>query len=350
MSRISRYQDSMSKYMKNKSNLTTLENPMKDIMYKLTEDCDYMISIILLTILSSQNRKNKTSLHGYYMGCGIELMMLLAKMSDNTEHYNKRYDETMIRKIIFKISSMANICLAQNIEYIQTTTSKDKTLKIFYQTTRILNEKLANLVDVDKVETGENIKKTDLVKYSFDDIKDIKSTNNVKKDTTCELSLLKEGTETKLTLAKNKLMSIKQAKKEHLMKFIQKKYGSVCQATLTIGWMLGNGNEKTIDSLEKLGLHLANMMKISYDFKNLETDLHEANGYSNNYIINFGIQDGFELFVDSKAKFIEGCMLLDLYTNTMKEVLDVIEISVDALIDKTKSDLKSQYTLTNSSK
>jgi hypothetical protein len=320
MSRITRYQESISKHMKNKSCITTLDEIFKTNIYKLTEESDYMVSIILLTVLSSQNRKNKTNLHGYYMGCGIELMMLMCKMMDNKKYYENMFTEEKTKKMTLKISTLINLCLSQNVEYIQTTVSKEKTLKIFHNSLKVLTDKLYDILDDDVVECGDYIKKTDILKYNFVEI----------------------------TKPKDKIMKLKQVNKEHLMKFINRKYCSVCKSAITIGWMLGCGQESYINQLEKMGEYLGIMMKISYDFMNLERDLQTSINYSYNYIINFGLQEAFELFLDNKIKLIENCMILDLYTHTMKEVLDVVEARVDNLLGKTKIDLRSNYTLTNS--
>jgi hypothetical protein len=256
------------------------------------------------------------------MGCGIELMMLMCKVFDNKPHYVSEFTEQGTRKLITKMSMLVNLCLSQNIEYIQATVSKEKTLKIFHNSLKILNDKLFNILDEDTIETGDPIKKTDLLKYTFK----------------------------KVEKPKEKIIKLKQVNKQQLMRFINRKYGSVCQSALITGWMLGSGSDNDTPQLERIGEYLGIMMKISYDFQHLERDLETAKTSTNNYIINFGLQDAFELFLDNKTKLIEGCMVLDLYTNTMKEVLDVVEDRMDKLLGQTKADLKSNYTLTTSSK
>jgi hypothetical protein len=319
MSRISRYQDSINKYMKNKSCLTNLDNKnIKENIYNIIDDCDYLIPIVLLTVLSCQSRKTKISLHGYYMGCGIELMMTIAKIMDSENKYNIQYEKKNIKQVINKMSLLINMCLSQNIEHIQTYVSKEKVLKIFHGSIKYLNEKIYDIVDDINLEVGNNIKKTDLIKYNFETVAD----------------------------PKQKITALKQVNKDQLMNFIDKKYGSVCQTALVVGWLLGSGDDKMIDNLERLGTHLGNIIKLSYDFKNLEDDLNTSIDYTKNFVINYGIQESFELFIDSKAKFIEGCMKMDLYSNTMKEVLDLIEVRVDEIINKSSLDLKSHYTLT----
>jgi hypothetical protein len=293
---------------------------MKSQIYKIMEDSDYTIPIVLLTVLSSQNRRNKTSLHGYYMGCGIELMSIMCRMLEQRNYYIDTIPENEYNKLFIKLSTLINICLSQNVECIQKLVSKEKTLKMFHDSLKILNEKIFDIMDQNNITLGENIKKTDLLKYDF----------------------------SKISKPKEKIMSLKQINKDDLLNHINKKYGSVCQASIIIGNLLGCGNEN-MKSLEKMGEYLGIMSKISNDFRNLERDLIASKEFSYNYIINFGIQESFELYMDAKTKIIEYCITLDLYSNTMKEVLDLIETRIDNLLGKTKADLKSNYTLSNMS-
>lgn len=320
MSRISRYQESMNKFIKNKSCITTLDGNIRLAFNNICDECDHMVPIILLTVMNYQSKKHKMSLHGYYMGCGIELLMTMARIIDNKMYYQKKLGESSCNKLITKISSLVNICLSQNIEHIQAALTKEKAIKVFHTTCKILNNKLFDLLDEDIIDRGDVIKKTDVLKYNFN----------------------------KIDNPKELLLKIKRSKKDSLLNYIQRKFGTVCQVALIMGWLMGGGDEKMVTSLEKMGGYLGIMMKISYDFLNLERDLKTEKDYTNNYIINTGIQDGFELFIDSKVKFIEGCMTLDVYTNTVKEVIDVIEVRVESFIDNTVPDMKSQYTVFNS--
>lgn len=325
MSRIFRYIQSMDKFIKTKSCIKSLDGNLRLIFENITYD--NLVSTILLTVMNNQSKQLNLSLHGYYISTGIELLLLIQKINDSKDYYDMKIGENNIKKISKIIPCMVNICLTQNIEHIQTKISKEKALKIYYLTNKILNEKIIDLVSDSQIVKGDVIKKSDIPKYNFDDIKN----------------------------PKEKLHKLKQITKESLLKHINIKYGSVCQIALICGWLLGGGNndEKYIASLEKVGLYLGNIFKISLDFVNLERDLINTNAdHSYNYVINYGIQEAFELFIDQKIKFIEGCMLLNIYNNniTIKEVIDVIEKNVEDFIDKTTADLQSQYTLSVSTK
>lgn len=320
MSRISRYQESMNKFIKNKSCMTNLDGNIRLTFNNIVNECDNMASILLLTIMNSQSKKNKITLHGYYMGCGIELMMTVARIMDNKLWYQKKLGETACNRLVARIPSLVNICLSQNIEHIQGVITKEKAIKTFHTTTKILNNKIFDLMDEEVIEREEYIKKSDILKYKFTTIEN----------------------------PKELLHKIKRATKNSLLNYIQKKFGCVCQTSLIMGWIMGGGDEKSIPILNKMGIYFGNMLKISYDFMNLERDLQTNNGYTDNYVINTGIQEGFEFFVDSKVKFIECCMTLDIYTNTVKEISDAIEGNVEIFIDNTVPDMRSQYTVFNS--
>lgn len=322
MSRISRYQDSMNKFIKNKSCITTLDGNIRLLVNNIMDRADNMIPIILLTVLNSQSKKNGYNQHGYYMACGIEMMMTIARIIDNKNFYKGEFSMLSINRIISRLSTLCNICFTQNVEYVQNIITKEKSTKIFYQMNKLLNNKLFDLLDEEIMEYSDNIKKTDLLKFTFEKIK----------------------------YPKTLITHIKQVKKDNIINYIQKKYGTVCQLAIIMGWIFGGGDEKSINQLEKLGIYLGNLIKISYDFNNLERDLENATEISNNFVINYGIQEGFEFFIENKLKFVEGCMLLDIYTNTVKEILDVIESKVDVFINNTVPDLKSQYTLSTNSK
>jgi hypothetical protein len=95
----------------------------------------------------------------------------------------------------------------------------------------------------------------------------------------------------------------------------------------------------------RLASSFAVMIKTIKDFKNLERDISKAKLYTLNTVINEGFQVSFEKFLDHKQKVIEICIKLDIYTNTVKEIVDLLELDMDQVIDKSSPDLVSQYTL-----
>lgn len=325
MSRISRYQDSMGRFIKQKSCLTQLNPDIKNKIDILVNECDHVVGILLLTVMNSQGKKMNITGHGYHIASGIEMMMYVANIMCNKEYYENKLGKDCVNEIICRMPSIVNICLSNNIESIQgnyNNTSYTKLIKVIHYLTRSINSKMHKLIIEEKFSENdmqENITKTDITKYKFADV----------------------------VKAKNKIKKLRRIKKEKLEEYVQDRYGFICQLAFVNGWLLGGGDDKTVPHMEKLGTHFANILKVVQDFANLEIDLEHAKGHTKNIIINNGFQISFEMFIENKQKFIEGCIKQGIYTNTVKEIIDLLEYKLDAVIDKSSPDLKSHYTLSN---
>lgn len=317
MSRISRYQESIKKFIKNRSSIKNLDVKSRNDIYELIEsDGDLFLPIILLTLLNSQSKKERMAIHGYYMACASELMNIVCKINDNVDNY-KKYDLNYLYR---RISSMINICLSENIEYVTNKENKERMLKRMHYLTRIINERINSIYDNHRIETEDIINKTDIHKYKYKNIKDPKS-------------LIKK---------------IKRINQGNLENYINNKYCNISFISCISGWLIGGGDDKKediINNIEKLSYNLGFILKISYDFKNMENDLLNSKDYTYNYVINNGIQKSFEDYLKYKNNFIKYAVVLDVYSNTMKEIIDVLEIYVDNFIDEIDNDLRSQITI-----
>ena len=174
------------------------------------------------------------------------------------------------------------------------------------------------MLDITKYEefkADDKVHKTDIIKYKFND-----------------KSLINE-----------KYRKLNMMAKDKLIDYVERTYGSVCQCSFVLGWLLGFGDEKMVHNLERLGIHLGILIKLSNDFKNLERDIINASTLSSNLIVNYGIHECFRLFDESKLKLLEGCLTLDIYNITIKEVIDHIEKNFDNHLKNTDLELVSRY-------
>ncbi|AYV78407.1 MAG: hypothetical protein Edafosvirus12_6 [Edafosvirus sp.] len=320
MSRIIRYQESVLRFIKGRSCINNINNNIltKEIILEHIEDSEFLLPIILLTIMNCQSKKSHVSLHGYYMASGIEFMCIIFRMIDHKSYYIDKYGVDKYYQIISNLINYTNISLASNIESMHNTITKDKAYVILNNATKLINEKLLNITNECDLPFADSNKKSDILKYHFKDE----------------------------TFAKNKLSKVKQLKKDNIINYVHTKLGSLCQMTIMIGWLLGCADEKSIANFEKIGTHLSIMIKIAYDFEHIDKYLANINDNSTtttNFIINCGIQTSFELFQESKQKFIENAMIHDMYTNTIKEIVDILEAKIDNIIEQTSPDLKSTY-------
>jgi len=301
-----------------------IKNNIQDIISKN----DHFESILLLTILNSQCKKNDAKMHGYYVASSIEIMATISKLLDNGYRYFKNYDDSIIKKNIPELVGLINIGLAQNMDSLVPYYKGDEIIKLLVLCSKLININIGKILVNNEMTTTETIKTTDIIKYKFNDLAKIK----------------------------NKLNNLMHIDNKDLTKFINDKYGCSCKIAVILGWLVGYKRvsnqtiEKTFEStmpiLEKIGESFGFMIKLSNDFVYLENDILNADKYSKNYLVNNGFQNGFECFLENKQKFIEGCIQLDVYTNTIKEMIDIIENNIDDVINKHSPDLRSTYTLT----
>jgi len=277
---------------------------------------DNVMPIVLLTILNNQQKKKELKqCHGYYIASGINIMMAMVNIFDNEKYYNTKYGNKVVNDFLTEMSLYIFKCLSQNIELLEGNVHNDKIIKIYHHLINYLQGKMQKIMQKTDITASLNIKKTDIINYHFTD---------------------KTGWEPAYK-------ALKRIDKDVLIEYIDQKYGCVCECAFIMGWMIGLGEEKMIINLEKMGCCLGIMIKITNDFINLERDIKYANKHSFNYIINYGIHEAFVLFMDNKLKLIEYCISMNLFNNTMKEIVDHIEKKIDDCLKKTDVDLKSIY-------
>lgn len=315
MSRISRFQDSIDKFLKNKSCITKITQNNNDILQSLLTQCDHLCSLSSIAVLNTQCKKKHLKIHGYYMASGIDILVMLARLGENKNMYEEMFGKEKVINIKMELSQMIHQCLSRNIDHLQNNYDKAITLKIFQSCHTFITNKMYNITKSETFVSNKKMKKFDVMNYNF---------------------------ENKTTIA-TKFSKMYRLERDVLMEYTDAHYGSIAKIALVSGWLLGDGDEKTVDVLDKLGGYFGIIMKLCYDFINLENDIRYANKTSTNLLINLGIQECHTMFMENKIKFLEGCMGQNLYTNTMKEIIDLIESKIDACIDKATLDLESVY-------
>lgn len=316
--RISRYQKSIENVFKNKSSFS--ENIKSSTwLDDISNECSYEASIILLTILHNTVKQQNIKMHhGYYMASGINLLIMYIYIIDNLEYYKSKCNISEINSFLTQIPVYVNECLELNLETLTEQMDKNKYIKVHKRVSEYLKTKMLNITQYTKLEGNQYVHKTDIITYKFADLSIIN--NNYKK--------------------------IKLVTMDILINNINKTYGNVCQCAFVIGWLLGLGDEKMIQNLERLGTHLGFMIKLSRDFEKLERDVKyvdSVNNTSSNIIVNHGIHNCFKLFMESKTKLIEGCLILKIRSDTIKEVIDFIERRFDFYLNNADLELESRY-------
>lgn len=315
MSRILRYQESIIRYIKTKSSYCDIVKP-NNIIDTIIDTCDHDVAIILLTVSNGQLKKKKLKSHnGYYMASGIDLMMSYVMINDNKLYYEAKFDVFSVNNLIKKAPIYISDCLGQNLESYDSTVEKPKIIKNHRQLYSYMNKKMLEMASFFDLQGVEKMKKTDIIKYKF---------NNK-------------------NIIDQKYKKMQYIDKDLLLDYVEKTYGAVCQCSFVMGWLLGYGDEKSISSLEKLGSSLGIIIKLANDFQNLERDITHSDKITYNLIANYGIHECFKLFDENKLRLLEGCLTLDVYNITIKEVIDNIEKKFDTNLKNSDLELASRY-------
>lgn len=297
MSRLYKYKDCIVKFLKDRCCIQESRN--KEIITKQILNIDPLLAIVLLTIMNSQQKKHNLTSQGYYAASSILILQLYCNTNID--------DKSCIINYATK-SLWQNLNLFQN--NIQDVTKRSNIIQ------NVMNYYFNNINGITNMPNEQ---------IEFDG----KPNVDVKKWYIKEDRMLEH------------FNSLQKIKIESYNKLIMGQMIKVVEMAVFIGFMLGGGDVKDTTKLTKLVTYYAYFYKLYIDFINLEDDLNKTTKYSTNYVINYGILNSYESFMSNKQKFIEECMLKDMYTSTIKEIVNYISSSVDQIIDETSPDLRS---------
>lgn len=324
MSRISKYQDGMLKFLQSQSFVNKTSPLTKIILNELLILSDHIPAILCLTILNNQCKKNDLKIHGYYLASGIDVLMLLAKVCSSRDYFDNKYGQIAIDNMIMEVTNCFYKCITQNIYTLKLSKNGNMNCKLTQLCIEYCCKMLPFITQKQLYDSTQKMKKTDLFCLDIDD----KTYSQYKK--------------------KNKL------DKEIIIEDINMRYGTVCKLAMCLGWILGQNDdinlgklkelqdEKNIIKLEKLGEYIGSFLKIYDDFKYIERDI-SCGKFSLNYVINYGIKEAYTELIEAKANFIEGSMLLGVDTKTCKEIIDMVVKNVDNIVKDVSVDMDTQY-------
>ena len=284
MSRIERYQDGIYNFIMNK---TSIEETIKNKIIS----ADHLLGIIMASIINNNTKKTNYKVHGYYSAAAIDLLLI-----------NIKENNLLLLNNIYSL-------FHTNFDIIKFPTCNDVSVKILKFGLTYLSSQLNIIFNTKIYEEQKRSQKSDLLNL----------------------------------LNKVNLKDINIIKKEDFTSFLNDKYGTIGEIVFILGWVIGGGEIKAdfMKELQSMGNKLGIIYKIAIDFENVENDIDK--NYIYNSVLNNGIQDSFALFMDLKIKFLEALFKYNLYTHTIKEVLDLLENKIDLILKKSNIDMKSTY-------
>ena len=293
-------------------------------IYSLIQSNDSIYSTLFLTIMNNQNKKNHISLQGYYLAVTIELFDVLINIIENKNTVQKMFGTNKYIKICNNLFIYAEKALQQNIQSVKNVYLPNNLANIMFNSIMLMTDTFKNIMELP------------------DHIIDVTNKN-------CNLNIIDWYLKNNETLTK-KFKSLNQVTKESLNIYINKKYFYMSELTIALGWMFGNGSIESVSNFKKTAKYFGIMYSISKDFGKLEKDVENSVIHSSNYVLNFGLQEGYEEFINNKQSFIADMLQEDIYTITIKEIVEKIELDIDTIIDLTSPDLKSNYSMDLSNK
>lgn len=326
MNRLQKYKDSLYRFIKDKSSFIEKNNlngqKLEFFLLNEIKSHDMILPIILLTTLNSKNKKNNISMQCYYFACIIEFMTLYFYILENKNIIIEQFSELEYIKIYNKIIILIYKLMENNIE------SMKNTNKNIGSTINVTNIILNTMNSVSTCMTKLN----NFHGFEFD----VSETN-------CHSDVVNWYLKSDNSIT-NDYKELQKVSKECIDQYIDMKYTSICEVSLLIGWIAGCGDIKKTNKIKEAAKAFSIIYKLSLDFKNMNNDIKCSQNvkYTKNYVLNFGLENSYELFLNNKKLFIEIMMLLDIYTNTLSEIIDNIEENIDFIIDQTSPDIKSQ--------
>ena len=281
MSRIERYQESINKFIKSKDIFT--DNIKSNLLKR-----DHLCGIIFATLLNHNSKKTNFKVHGYYIVCAIDILHELIEIL-NTE---KDIEHNKFTELLFAAINLINL----NLENVKVQPKQEEGLnKILNFVNSYMTNKLAEITKKYEFITNKKVLKTDLMSVSYLD---------------------------KTVLNKYKELCV--IDHNSLIEYVKNTYGNIGDIVFVIGWAMGGGERKKelLKTLQTIGDRFGLLYKLCKDFEKIEKDINSSSKYSLNFVVNEGVQESFILFMEIKTQLIEECLNLNIYTNTLKEVLD----------------------------
>jgi hypothetical protein len=302
MSRIERYQESINKFIKGKDIFT---DNVKNILLKR----DHLCGIIFASLLNHNAKKTNFKLHGYYIICAIDILYELIETIENT----KQIEHNIFIELLFSAINLINLNL-ENIKVPQK--NEDVLNKILIFVNSYMTNKILEITKKYEFQSQKKVQKTDILTIKYLD-KDIMK----------------------------KYKNLSKIEHNNLIEYVKNTYGNIGDIVFVIGWVIGGGDRKKelLKNLQTVGDRFGLLYKLCKDFEKIERDINISSNYSLNFIINEGVKESFILFMEIKTQLIEECLNLNIYTHTLKEVLDELEKNVDNCLDSVNIDLKSTY-------
>lgn len=326
MNRLEKYKDSLKKFVADRTTIyqPSLPNKLTDIVNNDLKAYDFILPILFLTMVNNYNKKTNSYIQSYHSACSIMCVDLLKNVILNRSAYNERYGSNMVSQAILHYNNCAHHSMYQNIQSIKGNMQHVEVLDIYSKCFQLLND----ILGPNKLHQISSIKSSG-VKCVDDPIcKDVltwylKNIGNAQKYIVLD----------KMTV-------------DCYKDLYRKKNLAVITFLFEMWFCMSGEGTQHYASVENLSKSFSKIHTIYTDFRNITNKQYNPNynGFTTNYVINHGLQHSYNIYITQKTKFVELCMNLDVYTNTLNEIVDYVEEEIDKFVEKTDPEMKSMNT------
>ena len=320
MNRIDKYQESIRKFITTRSCVSNNEDDeFKRLIHHLVTTSDMYGGILLLTAVNAQNKRNRINVHGYDAAAAVEFLSYLIRVKGDlvkhAEYANLSKDDvacklySIVLKSVISSTEVAKRALSDN----------DKYMRIYSQCMTIVANDVPDLSNYEKATKTPTVN-DNIYRFYFN-----KDPELQKKYTSLQLynhnSLL------------NRYMA---------------SHCRIFQTAISLGWLITGGAEKEIAAVSKVGTLFGLVYRLGRDFEMVDEDLDDAcngNLKTDNYLINCGLQKAYDDYIVFKQQLITLLMTHDLFSKTIREMMDEIDRKVDTFIENSHPDVKSSYSV-----
>ncbi len=267
MSKITKYQENMNKFIQTKSFINKTSPTTREILTSLLRTSDHIPAILCLSVLNSQCKQYNIRIHGYYIAGCVDTLMALAQICCNKSYFDETYGATALSNLISEVINWTYWSVFQNIETLMMNKNDRYNAKTSQLCIEYCVKYISKIANISDHTSNKRMKKTDI--YS------------------CK-SLPNEFWK--------KYKTKKLLEKTVIMQDIENRYGAVCCLAVCLGWIIGQGDETVLNDIENIGNQCGILLKMADDFKYMERDISYGNT-SVNHVINYGIKDTYIEFI-----------------------------------------------------
>jgi|SaaInlStandDraft_4_1057021.scaffolds.fasta_scaffold01721_11 hypothetical protein len=306
MSRIDKYQESISKFVKDHSFISTWTNiKMKKMLLDIYSKRDQFPSIIFLTITNHLSRINKSNLPCYHGASGIDF----ADIGCN---------------ILLHRSKPSYLLLSSSL------------LMATYQSFNLNFDDLGVYLNESDI---LSLRKT-MFDFLFSRLGPnglLDSTYNLRSECLDVTKADKEDLIERFPYLKSSIEKIETVTKKQWLSIVESTYGIIFESCFGCSWILGMGDKNKMDTVCDIGKKFGGLYQISNDFVSLiDTIQTKSDIISFNIVVTIGVQRSYELFLSYKESVIKKLLEEDLFSGTMKEIIDVFQDRIDDVISESE--------------